>query len=207
VLGEPRHVTTGAGDEAVEGRRGRVQQLAWRFRSLTPLRPPVAAEPTGERVSGSHRTGRQKATGLWSLRPARRRGPGGRRSRAPHGTRRRAHGEGRARDQHLVGGDADRLPGHRRLLDEQGRDSPAVAGVAVGQPAVRLTGSGPRRGELISVGASELVLRAGAERHQVVPTSSCRSTVGMVAVMRCFLGRWMWGGEWASTTPNGRFGR
>lgn len=46
-------------------------------------------------------------------------------------------------------------------------DSAEVARIAVGEPAVRLTGDGPRRGEVVSVANDELVLRTGPERHSV----------------------------------------
>lgn len=48
-------------------------------------------------------------------------------------------------------------------------DDAEVAAVAVGQPAVRLSGEGPRRGEVASVGRDELVLRTGAEQRRVPP--------------------------------------
>jgi hypothetical protein len=48
-------------------------------------------------------------------------------------------------------------------------DSAEIARIAVGEPAVRLSGSGPRRGEVISVGGGELVLRTASEHHSVLP--------------------------------------
>jgi hypothetical protein len=48
-------------------------------------------------------------------------------------------------------------------------DSDEVARVAVGEPAVRLAGTGPRRGFVDAVGRRELTLRAGGERHSVAP--------------------------------------
>jgi hypothetical protein len=48
-------------------------------------------------------------------------------------------------------------------------DSAEVARIAVGEPAVRLTGTGPRRGEVVSLANGELILRTGPERHTVVP--------------------------------------
>lgn len=54
-----------------------------------------------------------------------------------------------------------------RWRSREALNSSDVAQVAVGQPAVRLSGSGPRRGEVLSLGAEEAVLRTGVDRHHV----------------------------------------
>lgn len=56
-----------------------------------------------------------------------------------------------------------------RWRSKERLDEPQVAAVAAGQPAVRLGGDGPRRGEIVSVGREELVLRAGPNEHSVSP--------------------------------------
>lgn len=48
-------------------------------------------------------------------------------------------------------------------------DDAQVAAVAPGEPAVRLSGDGPRRGVVVSVGNDEFVLRAGPEEHSALP--------------------------------------
>jgi hypothetical protein len=48
-------------------------------------------------------------------------------------------------------------------------DVAEIARIAAGEPAVRLGGSGPRRGEVISVGSDELVLRTSSGQHSVSP--------------------------------------
>ena len=61
-------------------------------------------------------------------------------------------------------------------------DSAAIARIAVGEPAVRLSGSGPRRGEVISVGGGELVLRTASEQHSVLPGDYALATGSRLVV-------------------------
>ena len=56
-----------------------------------------------------------------------------------------------------------------RWRSKERLDEPQVAAIALGQPAVRLGGTGPRRGQVVSVGRDELVLRAGHDEHRVPP--------------------------------------
>lgn len=72
--------------------------------------------------------------------------------------------------ERYIGADAAAVVRARtRWRSKDTLDSSEIARIAVGEPAVRLSGSGPRRGEVISVGGGELVLRTASEQHTVLP--------------------------------------